>query len=136
MKVLEEHRKQWQPWINLHNRSRSRDYRKIIKETPSKFRPLVAAILAVAKWHPLQTKFRIGHGSCGLCVQYRHGNGHCGKCPLPKKDKGKRCTSIDSLYTAATYYNPNRDLYRSRMFKALYSIYVDEYEKLFGEGSK
>lgn len=141
--LTKKEKEQWKHWINIVKESFANDTMKeIIEDTPKKYKKLVAAALAVAKWHPLRSLLEVGIGDCGLCIfygkAYNLNDTQCKKCELKKIDKS--CVHDNSLYDKAVVALDRFDyeggskraaiINSNRMFKVLYQIYRKEYKKV------
>lgn len=137
----------WQQWINLVEGKR---ILSSLRNTPKKYRLLVAALLSCAKWHPLrQERGGTYINDCGLCMYYCSGmandhfdidlvyiyNTDCRDCPLIEEVKGK----VVPCYSQVIWRRWNNSFpletkneKAEPIFQKLLKIYKDEYEKVLG----
>ena len=119
--------KAWRPWIALVQESYDIDTEDVVIslvwDTPKPYKRVVAAALAVAKWHPNRGRAR-GLGVCGWCEFRNQLYADCDVCPLYERDT--RC-----LNTASLFMNRRKKEARDKLYRILYEIYVDEYRKVF-----
>jgi hypothetical protein len=120
--------KQWAPWIEL---VRGYWWSLLSDDMPERWKRVVAAALAVAKWHPDNPNR--GNAECSWCAYQVNKTGHsvingiaCINCPVKCKDRA--CPLEGSLWKNWYIYQlPRR---ADKMYTLLLDIYREEYEKV------
>jgi len=122
---------QWKPWIKIVN---SRRVTETLSVTFPEYKHLIAAALAVAKWHPSRGK-KQGMGNCSYCVQYRilNVNNACENCPLDMVDQN--CFDTGSYFSniGMEHAASKRAENRMKLYDLLMDFYREEYKEVMGK---
>ena len=122
-------KKDWQPFIDIV------DNEKVIPffdKIPKDYQLIYALALSVGKWHPTRKRYNLGSSiNCGLCIyNARIDAACCAICPLEKI--GENCLDHGSLFDK--WFRDRTKENANKMFKVLYKLYTDEYNKLKKKG--
>ena len=124
----------WKPFIDIVNKCKKTNYivQNFLKTVPKKYKLIYALALSVAKWHPSRkTQGGNKEYDCGLCCyDILYGASPCVNCVLSKNKM--ECNNVDSPFDD-WHWNQTKEN-ANKMFKVLYKLYREEYNKLKKKG--